>query len=965
MSNKYQWMPLKDVLRSLPAMDKKGVSKVARGKQASTQTREGFVEAYIATNGSINGMSKRLTGRNDHETWSDRRNQFISRHLKQMRDADTYSDGWLPNGEPTPRHLGLIAWAYTPSPKKLQKWLESQPKEWKQYVSNPKTIEYRRTKKIATLAKKIIDVTTNYIDWEDYEKRQEINNNQFIGDLIEETLKEHKEYEKLLKSFIEKKEILTEEIITYHDRPTKDISLYVGDADRECDLDFSSIVNAIKEYILEEEDFPRDIYIVNRTILDFYTKISEYENEIRYGGYEEFGFDDMPSFLKNKIPKESLEMLIDIGFNSYKEDYIDEWKKKYANYPSIEQDRIIIENLLDRFVYISSVIEPISSKMNPAEQLSFSFEKYEEEDPVLPQYSKKMMDEIVSAISDFEAGKKTILVGNKQSPKNPNVVEAIRMGFLSVVDFKPHMSGMYLWVLKPTQKAINLIEKRRSIQSQKHEQISLFNNPHTDWMNRNATFITADNLSLYNPPHEITDYDKLRSIKKSMLKKGWIGYPLLSIGFNLLTGTHRHGAIKEIIEEYRDSDSDIFIEKVESLGLSGHDESIPIIDVSEYLSDDDFDKIEDIIDEEDKIEYLSTIKNFPKEIIAIYQQELSNFQNNPQKYIVVPIHLISKIGVHEKIGEIKLSDSPSGLRIDTDLYNLPIGYHGTHIHEYGSLLPSKKGSKTIAGGSAGSHYDPENAGYHGSPNGNGHRGDLPKIHVDEYGESKQTLYAPRLTLDEVMNRSIIIHRYGDNYSDTPLQNGGGKERMAGGIISDSCPHCKKNPIVRDSEGRKIPEKYLKGYTGKQREDRIKEIGRRRTEYAKAYEKYGDEQNFPQAVLDKIYRPFSTDNGETNKESSYTKEAHKRGFVGDLEKKAISSSAYYGGVIPVSILKEVYRRGIGAWPTGHRKRATKEQWAYARVNSFLVGGKTFFTADQDLAKMLPENVYNNIIKKEIK
>lgn len=808
MSNKYQWMPLKDVLRSLPAMDKKGVSKVARGKQASTQTREGFVEAYIATNGSIDGMSKRLTGRNDHETWSDRRNQFISRHLKQMRDADTYSDGWLPNGEPTPRHLGLIAWAYTPSPKKLQKWLESQPKEWKQYVSNPKIIEYRRTKKIATLAKKIIAVTTNYIDWEDYEW-PEIDNNQFIGDLIEETLREHKEYEKLLKSFIENKEILTEEIITYHDRPTKDFALYVGGADRESDLDFSSIVNAIKEYILEEEEFPRDIYIVNETILNF-SKNSEYDNQIRYGGFEVVNFTDMPLFIKNKIPKESLDMLYDIESNSHKEDYIDEWEKKYINYPSIEQDRIIIENLLDRFVYISSVIEPISSKMNPAEQLSFSFEEYEEEDPVLPQYSKKMIDEIVSAISDFEAGKNTILVGSEQSPKNPSVVEAIRMGFLSVVDFKPHMSGMYLWVLKPTQKAINLIVKRRSIQSQKHEQISLF--------------------------------------------------------------------------------------------------------------------------------------------------------NNPQKSIVVPIHLISKIGVHEKIGEIKLSDSPSGLRIDTDLHNLPIGYHGTHIHEYGSLLPSKKGSKTIAGGSAGSHYDPENAGYHGSPNGNGHRGDLPRIHVDEYGESKQTLYAPRLTLNEIMNRSIIIHRYGDNYSDTPLQNGGGKERMAGGIISDSCPHCKKNPIIRDSEGRKIPEKYLKGYTGKQREDRIKEIGRRRIEYAKAYKKYGDEQNFPQAVLDKIYRPFSTDSGETNKESPYTKEAHKRGFVGDLEKKAISSSSYYGGIIPVSILKEVYRRGIGAWPTGHRKRATKEQWAYARVNSFLVGGKTFFTADQDLAKMLPENVYNNIIER---
>ena len=114
-------MTLKEVLRAIPAMERDGVSKVARGKQESTQTREGFVEAYIATNGSINAMTKRLTGRNNHESWSDRRDQFVSRHLEQMRKGDTYNNGWLPNGEPTRRHLGLMAWAYTPSPKQNSK----------------------------------------------------------------------------------------------------------------------------------------------------------------------------------------------------------------------------------------------------------------------------------------------------------------------------------------------------------------------------------------------------------------------------------------------------------------------------------------------------------------------------------------------------------------------------------------------------------------------------------------------------------------------------------------------------------------------------------------------------------------------------------------------------------------------------------------------------------------------------
>ncbi|MEK9696738.1 MAG: DUF5824 family protein, partial [Candidatus Poseidoniales archaeon] len=48
-----------------------------------------------------------------------------------------------------------------------------------------------------------------------------------------------------------------------------------------------------------------------------------------------------------------------------------------------------------------------------------------------------------------------------------------------------------------------------------------------------------------------------------------------------------------------------------------------------------------------------------------------------------------------------------------------------------------------------------------------------------------------------------------------------------------------------------------------------------------------------------------------------------------------------------ILKQVYNRGMAAWKTGHRPGASQQQWAYARVNSFLTGGKTRTTADADL------------------
>jgi len=52
-------------------------------------------------------------------------------------------------------------------------------------------------------------------------------------------------------------------------------------------------------------------------------------------------------------------------------------------------------------------------------------------------------------------------------------------------------------------------------------------------------------------------------------------------------------------------------------------------------------------------------------------------------------------------------------------------------------------------------------------------------------------------------------------------------------------------------------------------------------------------------------------------------------------------------ISLSILKKVYDRGMGAYQSSHRPGTTPQQWAYARVNSFITGGKTRTTADADL------------------
>jgi len=63
----------------------------------------------------------------------------------------------------------------------------------------------------------------------------------------------------------------------------------------------------------------------------------------------------------------------------------------------------------------------------------------------------------------------------------------------------------------------------------------------------------------------------------------------------------------------------------------------------------------------------------------------------------------------------------------------------------------------------------------------------------------------------------------------------------------------------------------------------------------------------------------------------------------LQKKADKSGMSY------SILKQVYNRGMAAWKSGHRPGASQQQWAYARVNSFITKSSgTWGGADKDLA-----------------
>jgi hypothetical protein len=101
-----------------------------------------------------------------------------------------------------------------------------------------------------------------------------------------------------------------------------------------------------------------------------------------------------------------------------------------------------------------------------------------------------------------------------------------------------------------------------------------------------------------------------------------------------------------------------------------------------------------------------------------------------------------------------------------------------------------------------------------------------------------------------------------------------------------------------------------------------------------------------------YKPAPGDASSDTKLSKWTKAyASKYGVdeqydLIESEITALKNKSEKTG-ISYSILKKVYGRGMAAWKTGHRPGASQHQWAYARVNSFIMGGPTQKTTDADL------------------
>ncbi len=94
---------------------------------------------------------------------------------------------------------------------------------------------------------------------------------------------------------------------------------------------------------------------------------------------------------------------------------------------------------------------------------------------------------------------------------------------------------------------------------------------------------------------------------------------------------------------------------------------------------------------------------------------------------------------------------------------------------------------------------------------------------------------------------------------------------------------------------------------------------------------------------KAYVPWKSDMSVKTRRSSYTSRFRKRCPTAKTLPEISKCTR-----VPVKTLRTVYNRGMAAWRTGHRPGASQHAWGMARVHSFVLKGKTYRTADKDLA-----------------
>lgn len=164
------------------------------------------------------------------------------------------------------------------------------------------------------------------------------------------------------------------------------------------------------------------------------------------------------------------------------------------------------------------------------------------------------------------------------------------------------------------------------------------------------------------------------------------------------------------------------------------------------------------------------------------EEGMSEEEMSEEGTVTVKVNLTDAEGTGEEVGTVTLENNAYGLLLTPDLTGLMPGIHGVHFHQNAACGPAEKEGEIVPGLAAGGHFDPAETGVHEGPYGEGHLGDLPSLYVDAQGIAITPVLAPRLTVEEVAGRALMIHMNGDNFSDIPEALGGGGARFACGVV---------------------------------------------------------------------------------------------------------------------------------------------------------------------------------------
>jgi len=122
--------------------------------------------------------------------------------------------------------------------------------------------------------------------------------------------------------------------------------------------------------------------------------------------------------------------------------------------------------------------------------------------------------------------------------------------------------------------------------------------------------------------------------------------------------------------------------------------------------------------------------------------------------------------------------------------------------------------------------------------------------------------------------------------------------------------------------------------------------------AKAKSGAGAKEVYKDWDSDKKYKDRQKSKKKDMPKSAATKAYHDKFSEDDVDElfkeNGLKEKAKKSG-IPLGILKQVYKKGMAAWQGGHRPGVSPQQWAMARVNSFITGSGGARKADAELWK----------------